>query len=223
LAGLILGIVGSTARADLFSLSTGTSQFDTGVNNSGWWSPTGFNSDTNDNYVVGSPFRDFFTFDLLAAPIPSGDEVVAATLKITRRLSFGINQNVETLAFHQVTTDAATLNNNEGASQSIFDDLGSGTSYGSFNVPGSGGFNDVLFFALNDNAIADINAGINGFFSIGGDLTSQVGNEFLFADSGGQTATLDIVTEPVPVPAPGAAMLGIMGLSLVGWLKWRVS
>jgi hypothetical protein len=54
-----------------------------------------------------------------------------------------------------------------GTSQVIFDDLGSGTSFGSFPVP-TGGASDVLSFPLNSAGVAAYNAARGGFFSIGG-------------------------------------------------------
>lgn len=49
------------------------------------------------------------------------------------------NEPVETYALFDVSTDAATLNQNEGLNAAIFADLGSGTSYGAFDVANVGG------------------------------------------------------------------------------------
>jgi hypothetical protein len=84
----------------------------------------------------------------------------------------------------EVSTPAATLNDNTGASQTIFDDLGTGTSYGSFPV-GEGQEFDILSFPLNAAGVAAVNAARGGFFSIGGwtpDVAS-FGDNFLFSGS----------------------------------------
>ena len=60
----------------------------------------------------------------------------------------------ETIAFFDVSTPAATLNNNTGASAAIFADLGSGKNYGTFGVA-TYSFSSALTlaFALNADEI----------------------------------------------------------------------
>jgi hypothetical protein len=159
-------------------LSTSDSTFDAGIDNQGWWSATFVNSDTNDNYFVGDPFtgdgatelNNFFTFDISAL----AGTVVDATLNLVK---YGTQSDFgnATLAYtlYDVSTDAATLNSNDGVSAAIFADLGSGTSYGTHNVVVDGFSTVVIDLALNAAAVADINAAIGGsgqFFSIGGSL-----------------------------------------------------
>lgn len=89
------------------------------------------------------------------------------------------------------------MNNNEGTNSTIFDDLGSGQQYGSFNVTVSGNENEILSFSLNSNAIADLNSAISlnqQFFSVGGTLTPS--------------------TTPVPEPSSVLGLLAFAGLSL---------
>ena len=54
------------------TFATSESEFDPGVRNQGWWSPTSPTSTLNDNYLAGQPvdgggsrFRNFFSFDLV--------------------------------------------------------------------------------------------------------------------------------------------------------------
>jgi hypothetical protein len=166
------------------TFTTSQSQFTPGVKNQGWWSPIGSNLDANDNYFVGRSFplpgvqqlhRNFFTFDLSSACQAS-----RVTLQLTR---FGQSGPL-TYSLFEVATPAATLNANAGNSPTIFEDLGSGTSFGSFSVP-AGEEDDLLSFPLNTAGLAAFNAARGGFFSIGGwtpDAASP-GETFLFAGS----------------------------------------
>jgi hypothetical protein len=162
------------------TFTTSQSQFTPGVKNQGWWSPTASNLDANDNYVVGRVgaelFRNFFSFDLSSA-CPAA----SVTLQLTRANQTG----PLTYSLFDVSTPAATLNANNGASQTIFDDLGSGTGFGSFPVP-EGAQDDVLSFPLNAAGVAAFNAARGGFFSIGGwtpDAASSGGESYLFGGS----------------------------------------
>jgi hypothetical protein len=167
------------------TFTTSQSEFTPGVKNQGWWSPTASNLDANDNYFVGRSslgppgseqlHRNFFTFDLSSACRAS-----SVTLQLTR---FGQTGPL-TYSLFEVSTPAATLNANTGTGQTIFDDLGTGTSFGSFPAPGGQEF-DLLSFPLNAAGVAAFNAARGGFFSIGGwtpDLASS-GESFLFGGS----------------------------------------
>jgi hypothetical protein len=149
------------------------------VRNQGWWSPTVANHDDNDNYFVGQldhpldgPHRNFFTFDLSSAC-----QAKAVILQLSRFVQSG----PVTYSLSDVSTPAATLNDNVGTSQAIFDDLGTGTTFGSFEV-GVGDRTDVLSFDFNAAAVAAFNAARGNFFSVGGRLDSPVGS-YLFAES----------------------------------------
>lgn len=167
------------AAALALTFSTSDSQFDPGVDNQGWWSNGFANHDHNDNYFVGSLFGavhgNFFTFDLTA--LPAATNVVSATLRLTRFTNSLDNEAVEALELFDVSTDPATLNENNGMNAAILSDLGSGTSYGAFDVPGGGVSTNVLEFVLNGGALADIESAAGGFFSVGGVLTSDNGND----------------------------------------------
>jgi len=218
LAGALMTIlmVTAPAAADPIIFNTSDSRFDPGVDNQGWWSATQSNVDVNDNYFAGltcdSPacttvhdVRDFFSFDLSSL---SGD-VVSATLEVRR----SFNQSASpTFALFDVSTDPVTLNNNTGTSAAIFNDLGTGKSYGEFRVP-NGAADDVLRFPLNATAIADIQASAGGFFSIGG----AVRGGFLFGGSTGSAGSgiqrLVINTKGIesPVPEPATVTYLMVG------------
>jgi RTX calcium-binding nonapeptide repeat (4 copies) len=167
-----------------FLFNTSDSQFDAGVDNQGWWSPDNKNNDINDNYIagrsVGAFYRDFFTFDLSSLK----SRVYRATLKLRRYRDLG--SPTETWVLFDVSTGARKLNNNHGMNASIYRDLGTGSRYGTFH-PSTEGRNDseVRSFALNENAVARINAARGRFFSIGGNVTSAEDGGTLFAFSTG--------------------------------------
>ncbi len=185
----------------------------------GWWAAedglNGPNSNDNINYVTGNirgtDLRNYFKFDL-------GNlvGVSSATLQIQR--FEGSGNPTETLGFFDVSTPANVLSQkNNSPNNTIYNDLGSGKNYGIFNVTTSGDPNEILNFALNSNAIADINARNGNFFSIGGALQGDLVEEYLFSESGGQAfAKLVVDTNSTPVPEP-SALGGIMVFGVGGW------
>jgi hypothetical protein len=192
------------SKATTHVFDTSDNQFDAGVDNQGWWSGTRVASDTNANYAAGRDhnahvLRNFFTFDLSSL----AETAVSVTLQVRRyNYASATNQPSQTIEFFDVSTDAATLNNNVATSAAIFDDLGTGKSYGAFVVSQTGGSVDVLNFSLNADAVADINAAAGGWFSIGGTNVSigAAGRELLFESSSG----LDVqrlVVETAPATA----------------------
>jgi hypothetical protein len=221
--------VPAIAGADTIIFDTSDSRFDAGIDNQGWWSPTQYNVDYNDNYFTGrtleNGYNSFFTFDLSALDL-TGQTLVSATFEAVR-YGYSGQDTAETIEFFDVATDAATLNNNTGTSAAIFNDLGSGTSYGTFAVPAYAWSNtDTLTFSLTPAALADIVARAGGFFSIGGALQSITSEgsepqEGIFGQGSGtgtqrlilQTAT----TTAEELPEPTSLILlgtGIAGLAV---------
>ena len=212
-AGILAGA--GSAAGEILIFDTSDSQFDTGVDNQGYWSDTLSNYDENDNYSLGINFsedlsRNFFTFDLSSLALT----VTSATLELTR-FNYLSSAESETFGLFDVSIDAVTLNNNVGTSASIYDDLGSGVSYGEFDILSDGLSTDILSFNLNDAALTDINAAKGGWFSIGGALLSfgspvGSGTEALFGssqDGGVQRLVLEVVPEPTTF-----VLLGLGGL-----------
>ena len=178
----------------------------------------------NPNYIAGSydgDNRNFFSFDLSSAC-----QATEVTLQLTRFRQTGSL----TYSLFDVSTPAAVLNANNGTSQAIFDDLGSGTAFGSFPVD-PGAETDILSFRLNPAGVAGFNAARGGFFSIGGRSSGEGsseesylfgfsnfgGNPQLFVDCGSNPTT-SISRSPAgagslpgarePVAASGASGLG---------------
>jgi hypothetical protein len=202
------------AYAAVFTLNTSDNQFDAGIDNQGFWSATLANADNNTNYQTGnsagSITRSFFTFDLSGLNL-SGQQVTSATLQLRR---FGYSGDAsETVQFFDVSTPAATLNNNTGVSPTIFNDLGTGTSYGTFAVSAVGATTDLLSFVLNSSALSGITAAAGNFFSIGGTCdTCSVSQNFFQASSGTGIQRLVIETAVAAVPEPSS--LALIGIAL---------
>ena len=198
--------------------------FTINASDQGWWAAEGGINGHNDNdntnyitgYIRGTDLRNFFTFALGAIA-----GVTSATLQIQR--FEGSVSPTETLGFFDVSTPANIVTHkNSSPNNSIYNDLGSGKNYGTFDVTTSGDPNEILSFVLNSDAIADINARSGKFFSIGGallgDLEEHDRENYLFAASGnGPVAKLVIEnTDSTPVPEPNT-LGGIAVVSVAGW------
>jgi len=147
----------------------------------GWWSDTQSHAnDASTNFVVGDLsnnltmlYNNFFSFNVSSVDTAT---VTAAELQVQRFTGgTSTSKTKHTYSLYDVHTASATLNNNVGTSAAIFDDLGTGVNYGNYQVTVAGSSSEILPFALNANAVADINyTNINNIdgrvFSIGGTL-----------------------------------------------------
>lgn len=215
LAAVCLTLAANRTEAALVTFSTSQSQFTSGIDNQGWWSDVHTNSDGNSNYFTGIERRGFFTFDL--SSLGASDNITSATLNLRRGTS-GFNEATEDVGFFDVTTAAATLNNNNGVNATIYADLGSGVSYGTFTVSGTEDQEAVLSFTLNDAGVAAVNAAKGQFLSIGADLLTQNGNDWIFGSTNGTLDPQDLVLniEPAQAPVPEPATLTIWSLGALG-------
>lgn len=223
--------LGNHAAGALVVLSTADSVLDPlGAGrtlNQGWWSDGDMNSADNSAIQTGSinaggtiNYRSFFTFDL-NNPALAGVTVNSAVLTVTRGAGNPANDATETIELRSVSTDATLLNTTTGISPTIFGDLGSGTSYGSLTVAGTGAAGELFDFNLLGAAISDIEAGIGGgYFSIAGFLATSDGNDTFFTDSpavSAVTLTLDVTA----VPEPTSGLLAALGMAGCAFYRRR--
>jgi PEP-CTERM motif len=111
------------------------------------------------------------------------------------------------------------LNNTVGlATQSIWDDLGNGTLYGTSQVGGAINPTDILSFQLNGAAVADLNAAIgHGLFSIS--ATKNLNEIFSGSIANGNQRLLLELSPAVPEPSTWAMM--VLGFAGVGFMAYR--
>jgi hypothetical protein len=135
-AVLALVVLTPSAKAATITFSTSDNRFEDLVDNQGWWSDSQDGSTTNANYFTGRQdshlANSFFTFDLSSLDLTS-QVITAATLSLPG-FWFSSSDDSETLGLFDVSTNAAVLNANNGTNATIFEDLGTGTSYGSFVI-----------------------------------------------------------------------------------------
>jgi len=186
-----------------FVFDTADSPFHLATANQGWWSDTIDAGFANPNYIAGvccgGDHRNFFTFDVHTLK----KHVVSATLRVNTGGVKG--DETETLRLSDVSTDAATLNFNDGQNPEIFRDLGTGTVYGEY-VISTDQDHVTLDLKLNQAAVRDLNRARGGFFSIGGRVTSLSAGateEHIFGESGNtRTDTVRLITRTAPGGPP---------------------
>lgn len=220
-----LGLSSAWCQAGTVVLTTSQAQIQPGVDNQGWLNSVSPNENAfNDNHITGlfSPgyeFRSFFSFSL---PSLTGT-VIGARLELRRYEQ----QGAVNLGFWDTTATAAELAATRDSlfSPGIFEDLGSGTSYGSFQVVQGDG-EDILAFELNAQALSALNARLaqpgDGYFSLG---AAVQGEGYLFGTSndepGASGGLLNSpqrlvlrMAESQPVPEPGSLALAVLGLAV---------
>ena len=96
----------------------------------------------------------------------------------------------------------------------VFNDLGSGTIYGSRSYSHTD-IDQVLGIPLNADAISALNSALGGEFALGGALTSidTNGSEFIFGGRANTTRRLVLTIIPEPSTALLVA-LGLVGLAI---------
>ena len=213
------------------------------ASDTGWWSSSGNHLSYTDNYLVGqlgeSPsaakFRDFFIFDLGSV----NKQITSARLELTAFLTLdgdpAADHSVYDLGLFDVHSSLSDVVDPTLHTKTIYDDLGSGKSYGNFSMDLKKGFDDklVLKFDLNNDAVSDINQNKGSKFAIGGSLLNlPEDNErdfALFGNSGepfDKEVTKRLVLEfddnPGTSTVPEPATITLFGAGLFGlWQKRR--
>jgi hypothetical protein len=137
------------------------------ASNRGWWRNDGYHDASNKNTITGQGstgsqrFNSFFVFDLTSV-LPGS--ITNATLRLEIENYYGPDTS-ESLTAYNVSTPISVLTSS-GTNVAVFDDLGSGNSYGDFTVlPANVG--SILEITLNSQALADIGAATGGYFAVG--------------------------------------------------------
>jgi len=179
--------------------------------------------DDRGNYVTGQDtfggsvylWRGYFIFDLSSL---DGFTVTAASFQLDTD-DFDSSESSETVTFYQYGGDVNDLYGFDAltaSTQAVFDDLGSGTAYGS-HVYDEAQQDEVLTLALNSDFLTAINsAGGSGLFAFGADMTTVSGttDQYVYggSDNIGSVRQLVLEVEPIPEPTSAALLLGAAGL-----------
>lgn len=199
--------------------------------NSGWYFDNGSHAEYTEPSIftgvcITCPYvgeaRSFFLFDLSSV---SGT-VVSAELRISTGStagSFGqfyTDDSYETYSLYEISHDPSILPIGELGNTALFDDLGTGVTYGAYNV--SSPLDLYISIALTADAINDINNsgtlfGMGGAIStLDNDLTRT---QYAFGGTHLGTQTRELILTTV-VPVPAALWLMVSGLfMLVGVIR----
>ncbi|MCH8878784.1 MAG: hypothetical protein IID34_02745 [Planctomycetes bacterium] len=215
LIGSTLAIATPMAKADLTL----------GAANRGWIRDSDFLANGSGpvmNYIVGTldkaggiHFRNWFVFDLTAVLTP----IASAELLLDNPSIFS-DDGFEVYQLTSTTSTPATLIA-AGGGAGVFGSLGTGTVFSTITVYDPADDGATLSLALNAAGIAFLNANLGGLVAFSGRVTTLDASptEALFGSSGSAAFSTDL--HLTPIPAPGAALLAMMGLPLVGWFKRR--
>jgi hypothetical protein len=160
----------------------------------GWWTQSAASSASNPNMIVGygnasiSPFsiieyRSHVSFSIQGL----AGQVQSAVLRFSQQASFANGNQLAgslRLGMFGVSTDPALLNFSGGVNPAIFEDLGSGQSYGIIPVNVTFDNSRVIELPLNAAGIAAIQNG--SIFSVGLAVQGGTGSQkhYLFGNSG---------------------------------------
>lgn len=171
-------------------------QFSRQIIDAGWYQG-GLHNPFNTNYITGqasgTETRSFFLFDV---PDAAG-AITSATLRIPRFEVWSPDAS-EFLDIYDVTTDLTDLVEGNGGLPA-FGDLGSGVSYGSYEIQNIAGV-EYIDVPLNSTAVAALNSS-PGQFAFGGSLSSIDGPEdqaaFAFSSGGAPELILNPTNTPI--------------------------
>ena len=168
---------------------------------------TGFkNYDAGFNAGTGRTFNDFFVFDLSSVT----STITGAALSLYNPSAAtdagdGFESdltNAALFSLYDVSTSIANLESDQFSAVSTFNDLGSGTQYGTYIFTAADDGTQV-HINLNSDAITALNAGAGRGFAFGGTAVAT-------------TVAVSAVPEPATMYLLGPAMVGL------GWARRRM-
>jgi len=193
------------------------------ADHTGSYDNTGGHDANNPNYLVGGPgsygqfYHNFFEFNLSSVD----SKMLSADLLVTQggTISEYPYEPFLTYDLYDVSTSTPTLISTQAGQTGTYQDLGSGTSYGAFQISTDYNYENTLTFTLNQAALQDLNAHRGDTFAIGGALDfsqiplQNIGEEYTFAATQGAGAGngfgADLALTVVPEASP-ALSLGVL-------------
>jgi len=228
LAATFLFSATTSASAALVTIDTSLNEFRPGLENQGWWPPTiGYSNNTDsDSHFVGwstpgysdTEVRSFFSFYLDPALLNSS--TITGASFIIRMGESGGDGPQETLGLFDVTSPLATVMHNVSSNYSVWTDLGTGVSYGTYTYPTGGNPDANLVIPLDGAALAAMNAGIGSYFTMGAAITS--GDGFIFRQTPGSLGVQALALEITPVPEPSTLALLVLALGMLAFWHAKV-
>jgi autotransporter-associated beta strand protein len=166
----------------------------------GWYKNPGDHTGGNSNYFAGTSgaltYHDFFVFNL---PIISGPLANAQLLVSNYTIVSTTNSNPYQL--YDVSTPITTLTNSNAGAVGIFNDLGSGVTYGGRDIF----VNEANLQAgipLDSQFISAVYANSGGQLALGGANTTTNGYQFSFSQGNSTDAQLWLGFLNVPATTP---------------------
>lgn len=179
------------------NITTTVGNFFVATSSSGWWNSKGAHEQINTNYIAGvccggdanASYNNFFTFDLSNVT----GSVLSASLTLYSWDIVGpgpLNYSLFDITSPLPEVRATAFESN----LSIYNDLMSGSSYGSFSYTEADKW-EIRSIALNSTGISALNSALGGEFGIGGSVA--------------------------PIPEPETYAMLLAGLGLIGWVAYR--
>jgi hypothetical protein len=163
---------------------------------SGWWDSTGMQFANNPNYIVGqivqantTEYRNYFAFNLSKV----NEAVLGAQLNLSNP-SYNSPNPSDTYTLFDVTTPISSLVAPGSGQLGVFDDLGSGTMYGSQTVTTANN-GQIVSTPFNSDGVTAVTNSLGGKFAVGGAMTTLAPGftQYLYSSTGDPGETKQLV------------------------------